>query len=69
MVVKIPKNRKIVTCTVDKELWEFMKKSKEFERCHNDAEMLMQIIRYYVEMEEVEKDRSRAYEAKIFGRY
>lgn len=65
---KIPKNPKVVTCTVDKELWEFMKRSEGFAHCHNDAEMLMQMIRYYVDMEGVEKDRSRAYEAKIFRR-
>lgn len=67
--IKIPKNRLVVTCTVDKKLWEFMRKMKWFEKCHNDAEILMDIIRYFVDMEEVEKDRSRAYEAKIFGRY
>lgn len=69
MAIKMPKNRKIVTCTVEKELWEFMKKMKWFEKCHNDAEILMEIIHYFVDLEEVREELAQAKEAEIFRRY
>ncbi|MBA7641793.1 hypothetical protein ES703_49478 [subsurface metagenome] len=65
MSIKIPKNRKIVTCTVDKELWEFMRKGW-FKHCHNDAEVLMGIIHYFMDMEEVKEDMDREKEARMF---
>ena len=64
-MIKAPKNPLIVTCTVDEKVWEFIKKNN-FPKCHNDAEVMMQIFNYYVSMEEVDKDMEIEYNRKIF---
>jgi len=66
--MKIPKNKKVITCIVEKELWEYIVENY-FERRHNDAEVLMKIIEYFVDMEEIREDFRRAKEAEIFRRY
>ncbi|GAH13966.1 unnamed protein product [marine sediment metagenome] len=66
--MKILKNPLIVTCTVDKEMFEYVKVNY-FYRYYgklNNAEIMRKCFEYVVEMEEADKNLAREKEARMF---
>ena len=68
--MKVLKNPLIVTCTVDKELFEYVKVryfgARQCGRQLNNAEVMRKMFEYFVDMEEADKDLAREKEARMF---
>jgi len=68
--MKVLKNPLIVTCTVDKELFEYVKVrycgAKQYGRQLNNAEVMRKMFDYFLDMEEVDKELEREKEARMF---
>jgi len=65
--VKIPKNPKVVSLSVDPELFEFIKRDW-YSRCRNDSEVMRKIFEYFLSMEGVRKELDHQKELKLFSR-
>jgi len=65
--VKVPKNPKVVTLTIDPELFEFIRRQR-YPRCRNDSEVMRKIFEYFLRMEGVRKELAHEKEQKLFSR-
>lgn len=65
--VKLPKNPKIVTLTVEPELFEFIRR-RWYSRCRNDSEVMRKIFEYFLYMEGIRKELAHEKEQKLFSR-
>lgn len=65
--VKIPKNPKIISFTVELELFDFIKRWC-YPRCRNDSEVMRKIFEYFLSMEGIRKELDHQKELKLFSR-
>ncbi len=68
--MEVLKNPLIVTCTVDKELFEYVKVKhfsiSGYKRTLNNAEVMRKMFEYFMYMEGVKEELAREKEARMF---